>query len=103
MGSNNRVTIGATGESFEVATREFILDAAIRQQAGIPYSCRNGTCRTCISTVVEGSVEQQDAEDCLISPSELAAGQRLICLATASGDVTIEPLRKLPKKLRAQS
>ncbi|REE86550.1 CDP-4-dehydro-6-deoxyglucose reductase/phenol hydroxylase P5 protein [Paenibacillus taihuensis] len=103
MSSNNRVTIGATGESFEVAPREFILDAAIRQQASIPYSCRNGTCRTCISTVVEGSVEQHDTQDCLISPSELAAGQRLICLATADGDVIIEPLRKLPKKQTAQS
>ncbi|SFT21795.1 2Fe-2S iron-sulfur cluster-binding protein [Paenibacillus sp. BC26] len=96
--SSNRVTIQATGEAFEVGNREFILDAAIRQQAKIPYSCRNGTCRTCISTVIEGNVQQHDIEDCLISPSELAANQRLVCLSTATGEVVIEPLRKLPRR-----
>ncbi|WP_308637440.1 2Fe-2S iron-sulfur cluster-binding protein [Paenibacillus silvisoli] len=96
--SSNRVAIRATGEAFEVGGREFILDAAIRQQVSIPYSCRNGTCRSCISTVIEGDVQQHDVDDCLISPAELAANQRLVCLATAKGEVVIEPLRKLPRR-----
>jgi ferredoxin len=80
------------GFRFEVAPGETVLDAAIRTGAPIPYSCRGGTCRTCISRVISGCIEHDSeyAEDLLIDDDEVAAGYRLLCSALVYADSVLE-------------
>jgi ferredoxin len=80
------------GFRFEVAPGEVVLDAAIRAGAPIPYSCRGGTCRTCISRVISGCVEHDPdyADDLLIDADEIADGYRLLCSALVYADSVLE-------------
>jgi ferredoxin len=80
------------GACFEVAPDETVLDAALRAGVAIPYSCRGGTCRTCISRVLSGCIEHDPdyADDLLIDADEIAAGYRLLCSALAHADSVLE-------------
>jgi ferredoxin len=71
--------------SFEVRPGETILEAALRADVDIPYSCRGGTCRTCLSKVESGDVEHDPdyADELLIEEEEVAAGYRLLCSSLA--------------------
>ncbi len=51
------VQIEPSGHVFTVAPEETVLDAALRQNVGLPYGCRNGACGTCIATLVQGEVD----------------------------------------------
>ena len=66
--------------------------AALRSGVIIPYSCQSGTCRTCRSRVISGSVEHDPeyVDDLLIDEDEVAAGYRLLCSSLAYADSTIE-------------
>lgn len=88
------VTLQHIGESFTVKEDELILDAAIRQGVNMPYSCRNGTCRTCLLQVTEGDVELVDPEACTISPAELEANRRLLCMSLCHSDATFDRARR---------
>uniref|UniRef100_UPI0030F4D98E 2Fe-2S iron-sulfur cluster-binding protein n=1 Tax=uncultured Acidovorax sp. TaxID=158751 RepID=UPI0030F4D98E len=61
------------------------------EQGGIdwPSSCRNGTCRTCIGHLVEGSV-RYDIEWPGLSPEEKAEGCVLPCVAYPESDVVLQ-------------
>lgn len=82
----------ADGQTFEVEAGETVLEAAMRQGVDIPYSCRSGTCRTCLSRVLSGSVEHEPewADDLMIGPDEVAQGYRLLCSSLAYADSEIE-------------
>ncbi len=83
----------ASGASFEVDEGETVLDAAIRQGVDIPYSCRSGTCRTCLSKVLSGRIEHEEewADDLMIGEAEVAQGFRLLCSSLAYEDSEVEP------------
>jgi ferredoxin len=83
----------ADGQTFEVEPDEIVLDAAMRQGVAIPYSCRSGTCRTCLSKVLSGRIEHEAeyADDLMIGPAEMAEGFRLMCSSLAYEDSEIEP------------
>lgn len=53
---NFSVDINSGEHVIEVAEGETILDAALRQDVGLPYGCRNGACGSCISTLTTGEV-----------------------------------------------
>ncbi len=90
----HRVTLLPDHTSFEVDENEIILDAAIRQNIELIYTCRNGTCRTCLIQVNEGKINQLEPEVCLISAQELDAGRRLICMCTTESDAVIEKVSR---------
>jgi ferredoxin len=90
------VTLLPSNQSFTVQADEPILTAAIRQSVEVTYSCRNGTCRSCISEVKEGSVKPLDVEDCMISAQELDANRRLLCMSVCESDAILEKV--LPRK-----
>lgn len=88
--SEFKVTIKPSDQTFTVRPNELILDAAIRQGIKIPYSCRNGTCRTCIFEIKEGNVQALDVEECMISQKELEINKRLLCMSLCKSDVIME-------------
>ena len=51
-----RVRIENTRHEFTVEDGEAVLSAALRHGLMLPYSCRGGTCGTCMGKVVEGHV-----------------------------------------------
>ena len=61
------------------------------EQGGMawPSSCRNGTCRTCIGHLREGSVRHA-IEWPGLSAEELAAGCVLPCVAHPTADVVLQ-------------
>lgn len=78
--------------SFDVVPGETVLTAALRAEINIPYSCRSGTCRTCISRVVSGHVEHDPdyADELFIDDDEVAAGYRLLCSSLAHAESVID-------------
>ncbi|MCZ8511656.1 2Fe-2S iron-sulfur cluster-binding protein [Paenibacillus filicis] len=84
-------------KQFEVKEGEIILDAALSQGVDIPYTCRNGTCRTCLYQVVEGDVIQEQPELCMITGQELESGRRLLCMSTLHSDASLEKVQRKRK------
>ena len=86
-----RVTIEPSGHSFSVREGEAVLEGALRAGLVIPYSCRGGSCSTCMGKVVEGDVHYPGGElPPALDPTEAAIGQALFCLARPAGDLVIE-------------
>ncbi len=78
--------------TFDVAPGETVLAAALRAGVDVPYSCRGGTCRTCMSRVVAGHIEHDPdyADELLIDDDEVEAGYRLLCSSLALADSVID-------------
>ena len=57
-----RITLQPAGNVFEVGQGEAILAAAMRQGVAMAYSCRDGTCGSCKSRLVEGQKVSFDIE-----------------------------------------
>ena len=58
--------------------------------ANWPSSCRNGSCRTCIGQLVQGSVRYA-IEWPGLSSEEMAEGYALPCVAYPCSDIVIHP------------
>jgi CDP-4-dehydro-6-deoxyglucose reductase len=98
--------------SFEVSNDESILDAALRQQVGLPYGCRNGACGACKAKLIEGQVcYPNDKLPPALKPEEHEQGSALLCQARAVSNVTLKArtidsaadikTRKLPCRVTA--
>lgn len=75
------VEFTAAGTSVTVAADESVLDAAAR--AGLPVisSCKEGTCGTCETPVVNGEVDHRDS---ILTPAEQATNDTMmICVSRA--------------------
>lgn len=64
-----------------------LLDAATSAGLWLPYSCAQGLCGTCKSTLVSGEVDMRHAGG--IRPREIAAGKVLLCCSTPLTDVEV--------------
>ncbi|MBL1209466.1 2Fe-2S iron-sulfur cluster-binding protein [Geminocystis sp. GBBB08] len=70
-----------------VATDEYILDAAERQGFNLPYSCRAGVCVSCTAKLHEGTVNH-DYD--FLKPKEIEAGFFLSCKTFPTSNCVIE-------------
>jgi ferredoxin len=87
-----RVTIADSGQTFVCDTGFTILDAGLIAGIGLPHICRNGTCGTCKSQVIEGEVDHGWVRGFAITEQEKAAGKCLICQSKpASAKLVIRP------------
>lgn len=85
------VTIQPTGHEFLVAEHESVLDAALREKGSVlPYGCRNGTCGSCMGTILSGEVVYPDGRPPALSEREEAEGKALLCQARPRSDLVIE-------------
>ena len=66
---------------------EFLLDVAEAQGVEIDYACREGSCGSCITKLISGTVEMEDND---LSPDELADGMIYPCVARATSPVSLD-------------
>lgn len=76
-------------QTIQVTDEEYILDVAEMQEIDLPYSCRAGSCFSCLGKVVEGRVEQSEQALKILKPDEIDQGYILTCAAYAASDCTI--------------
>jgi len=82
-----KVDINAGEHTIEVGAGETILDAALRQDVGLPYGCRNGACGNCVSTLVDGRVAYPSGKTMALE----SAGDKacLTCQAVPESDLAL--------------
>jgi ferredoxin len=83
------VTIMPQGWQFDASPDQTLLLSAAKAGIALPSSCRNGTCRTCISRVTPGQV-RHSIEWPGLSADEKRDGYILPCVAYPQGDLTLE-------------
>ena len=78
-----------SGNRFEVAQDETILEGAINHGLGFPYGCQNGFCGKCKATLMEGEVSYLEGIPPGITPAEISDNMILPCKCHAKTDVSI--------------
>jgi NAD(P)H-flavin reductase/quinol-cytochrome oxidoreductase complex cytochrome b subunit len=81
------------GAQITVRAGETLLDAGLRQGLALPYECRNGGCGVCVCSVLHGDVDAGLYQPSALPPARRAAGEVLMCCASARSDVAIEVAR----------
>ena len=74
--------------TFPAPAEQTLLDSAQQALVAWPNSCRNGTCRTCIGQLSQGSVRYA-IEWPGLSYEEKAQGYVLPCVAYPTGDIVL--------------
>jgi ferredoxin len=84
-----QVTMIAPDWHFRASPEQPLLLSAATAGIILPSSCRNGTCRTCISRITSGEVHYRIAWPGL-SAEEKRDGYILPCVAYPQSDITLE-------------
>lgn len=83
------ITLQPSGWTFEAPDGMTVLQAAERAGIDLPSSCRNGTCRTCICRMQQGSVRYL-VEWPGLSFDEKREGYILPCVAVPQEDLVLD-------------
>ena len=81
------VKLHPTGHELAVEEGETILEAAIRQNIGLPYGCRNGFCGNCLAKLTVGDVTYPDGPPPALDPA-IDQGC-LTCQAVPASDIEL--------------
>jgi ferredoxin len=86
------VRLVKSGQDFPVSEDETILEAAENAGITLSYSCRSGTCRSCMTRIITGCAEHDPeyADELSIDRDEIAEGYRLLCSALAHSDLELD-------------
>lgn len=88
MSETFRVTVQPGGETFAAPAEQTLLLAGLAAGVALPWSCRTGTCRTCIARLLDGRIEHRIPWPGL-SLEEKAEGFILPCVAEPRSDLTL--------------
>ncbi|MDP9108807.1 MAG: 2Fe-2S iron-sulfur cluster binding domain-containing protein [Pseudomonadota bacterium] len=86
------VALAGQNWRFAVAPELTVMQAARVAGINLPSSCRNGTCRTCMCMLLQGTVRYQIAWPGL-STDEQRDGLILPCVAHAQSDLVLQEPR----------
>lgn len=75
------------GQSYHASSDETLLDALLRQKVDFPYSCKIGTCQSCLTKLVEGEVSPEAQKD--LKPTLTAKHYFLACQCKLESDISI--------------
>lgn len=82
-----KVELRPSGHKMQVEADESLLDAALRQGIGLPYSCRNGLCGTCLCHLESGEVSYPKGKSPILDVAPKDAV--LACQARPVSDLVI--------------
>ncbi len=82
------VTLAAQGWSFDATEELNLLEAASLAGIVLPSSCRNGSCRTCMCSLVSGEIQYR-IEWPGLSAEERREGFILPCVAYPCSDLVL--------------
>ena len=89
--ANYKVRLLNEAENLDVTIEcpddKFILEAAEDSNIEVPYSCRAGSCSTCLGKVTEGRIDQPDQT--FLDDDQISKGYVLTCVAYPTSDCTI--------------
>lgn len=85
-----RVRIEGSGDDFEVAKNQTILEAALAEGIRYPHDCTVGTCGSCRSRLLSGKVDPITPFGYTLSKEELQDGFILACQAVPESDVVVD-------------
>ena len=79
------IRLAGSGRELTVPPGRSILEVLEDEGLGVPYSCREGLCGTCLTAVVAGECDHRDS---VLSPAERAANKSmLLCVSRARSPV----------------
>ena len=84
------VTIPRIGKRFKVGDNETILSAALRSKISLEFKCGNGSCKTCVSSLLKGTVDYPLREPTALTEQDIADGRILTCQAVPRSDLEID-------------
>lgn len=84
------VTLEPDQLQFPADPTQSVLQSALRAGVLLPSSCRNGTCRTCVCTLLSGQI-RYSIDWPGLSLEEKQAGLMLPCVAHPQSDLMIRP------------
>jgi len=85
-----RICIEPSGRTFEAASGETVLEAALRAGMNVPYNCNNGSCGQCAARLLSGEIGKHLLHDYVFRQHEKDQGLFLMCSATPGSDMVIE-------------
>jgi NAD(P)H-flavin reductase/ferredoxin len=88
MSAVHQVTVAGSDIAFDCAPGQTVLDAAEAAGWTIPYSCRRGSCTSCLGTIVRGAVRDRRS-----GRPDGPGDDALLCQAVPDGPVGIRPRR----------
>lgn len=78
------VVLARSGKVLKVGVDEFLIDVLNRNKCGVPCSCTQGICGSCITPVIEGEPEHRDA---ILTNEERARNDKMcVCVGRAKGE-----------------
>ena len=80
-------TVSFRGDHYTVSPHQPLLDSLLNAGVTIPYSCRKGSCFTCLMTCVEGEVSLAACKG--LRPTQIEQGAFLACQHRPQGDMTV--------------
>lgn len=84
---HSSVTMLVDGDTFtfEMSSKQTILDAALKQGIDAPYSCQGGICSSCLCRITEGTAEMK--KNSILTDGEIADGLVLSCQAIPTSSI----------------
>ena len=78
---HTQITVLVDGDeaTFEMSSKQTLLEAALKQGIDAPYSCQGGICSSCLARVTKGTAEMK--KNAILTDSEIAEGLILTCQA----------------------